>query len=403
MAETQTDASEDFEYGDPVARWFVREAYRITDTAALIAATGEQLVAAGIPLYRLGYFQLTLHPSYLGTGYFWRRGRGVESAQAPHSLIGTSDYLDNPLPRVFEGGGTQRVRLEGDAEVSFPVLRQLKAEGATDYVAMPVIFTDGHIDALSVTSDKPGGFSRQDLDRMYALSFLFARIMEIHSRRTTAINLLDTYVGHQAGERVLEGRILRGDGETIHAVLWYCDMRGFTPLSDWLPRDDLIALLNDYFGCMAAAVQAHGGEVLKFIGDAMLAVFPIADALREQAVCDAALAAAAEAIAGAAALNQARKQDGRPVIEFGLALHVGDVLYGNIGAEDRLDFTVIGPAVNLVTRIEQQTRVLNEPVLLSADFAERLRERARPLGAHRLKGVAEPQAIWAPRETARTL
>ncbi len=398
MAETRTDAGDDFDYGDPVARWFVREAYRITDTEALIAATGERLVAAGIPLYRLGYFQLTLHPAYLGTGYFWRRGRGVGSAQAPHSLIGTSDYLDNPLPRVFEGGGAQRVCLEGDAEVSFPVLRELQDEGATDYVAMPVTFTDGHIDALSVTSDKPGGFSRPELDRMFALSFLFARIMEIHSRRATAINLLDTYVGHQAGERVLEGRILRGDGETIHAVLWYCDMRGFTPLSDRLPRDDLIALLNDYFGCVAAAVQARGGEVLKFIGDAMLAVFPIEDGARAAAVCAAALQAAAEAIAGAAALNRARERDGRPVIEFGLALHVGDVLYGNIGAEDRLDFTVIGPAVNLVTRIEEQTRALNEPVLLSAAFAERLPDRARPLGAHLLKGVAGPQAIWAPRD-----
>src|SRR5690348_17291374 len=175
-------------YSDPVARWFVTEAYRITDTAALVAAAGEQLVQAGIPLYRLAYFQLTLHPEFAGKAYLWRRGKGCETATRAHGDNQDADYRDNPLPVVFEQRKTVRVRLER-VEPQAPILRQLKDEGATDYVALPLIFTTGHTDALSVVSDKPGGFSRIDLDRMFQLQFAFTRIVETHSWRDTAANL----------------------------------------------------------------------------------------------------------------------------------------------------------------------------------------------------------------------
>ena len=185
-------------YSDPVARWFVTEAYRITDTARLVAEAGEQLVLSGIPLYRLAYFQITLHPAFAGKGYFWRRGRGVETGLRPHGDNQDAEYRDNPLPIVFEQQKTVRVRLDR-VEPQAPLLRQLKDEGATDYVALPLLFTNGHVDALSIVSDAPDGFSGTDLDRMYLLQFAFTRLVEIHSLRDTATHLLDAYVGRAAG------------------------------------------------------------------------------------------------------------------------------------------------------------------------------------------------------------
>ena len=262
-------------YSDPVARWFVTEAYRITDTAELVAAAGEQLVLSGIPLYRLAYFQLTLHPEFAGKGYTWRRGRGVETGTRPHGDNQDSEYRDNPLPPVLEQQKTVRVRLDR-VEPQAPLLRQLKAEGATDYVALPLLFTTGHVDALSVVSDAPDGFSMSDLDRMFLLQFAFTRLVEIHSLRDKATYLLDAYVGRAAGQRILAGEVRRGEGQTIEAVIWYCDLRGFTRASDSLPRDAIIALLNDYFDTMGALVTSAGGEILKFMGDGMLAIFPVA-------------------------------------------------------------------------------------------------------------------------------
>ena len=381
-------------YGDPLARWFVTEAYRITDTGQLIAAAGEQLVAAGIPLYRLAYFQLTLHPEFAGKAYAWRRGHGVEVSEAAHGLMERSEYLDNPLPPVFEQRRTVRVRLE-KTEPQAPLLKQLKSQGATDYVALPLLFTTGHVDALSVVSDRPGGFSADDLDRMFQLQFAFTRIVETHSLRDTAVNLLDAYVGRAAGQRILAGEVKRGDGQTIEAVLWYCDLRGFTRTSDRLPRDAIIALLNDYFTIMGGAVTGAGGEVLKFMGDGMLAMLPIASADERMAVAARATEAAVAAQRMIAALNLMRVTVEEPSLRFGLALHVGEVMFGNIGASARLDFTVIGPAVNHAARLEKLCGPLNRQIVLSWAMASLLPERdVVLLGRHALKDIDEPQPIY---------
>jgi adenylate cyclase len=381
-------------YGDPLARWFVTEAYRIADTGQLIGAAGEQLVAAGIPLYRLAYFQLTLHPEFAGKGYFWRRGHGIEVNEIAHGLLQDAEYLDNPLPPVFEQRRTVRVRLE-ETEPQAPVLKQLKSQGATDYVALPLLFTTGHVDALSVVSDRPGGFSAADLDRMFQLQFAFTRIVETHSLRDTAANLLDAYVGRAAGQRILAGEIKRGDGQTIEAVLWYCDLRGFTRASDRLPRDAIIALLNDYFTIMGGAVTGAGGEILKFMGDGMLAMLPIASASERMAVAARATEAAVAAQRMIAALNLMRVTVDEPSLRFGLALHVGEVMFGNIGASARLDFTVIGPAVNHAARLEKLCAPLNRQIILSSTLAALLPERdVVLLGRHALKDIDEPQPIY---------
>lgn len=381
-------------YGDPLARWFVTEAYRITDTAKLVAAAGEQLVSAGLPLYRLAYFQLTLHPEFAGTGYFWRRGKGVETSIRMRGDDQDADYRDNPLPVVFEQRKTVRVRLD-QAEPQAPILRQLKAEGATDYVALPLLFTTGHVDALSVVSDRPGGFSAHDLDRMYLLQFAFTRLVEVHSLRDTAAQLLDAYVGRAAGQRILAGEIKRGGGQTIDAVIWICDLRGFTRASDSLPRDTIIALLNDYFDVMGGIVTNAGGEILKFMGDGMLAMFQVAAPSERAATALRAARAAASVADAMIVLNRIRAASDEPVVRFGLALHIGEVMFGNIGASRRLDFTVIGPAVNYAARLEKLCSELDCPIILSAAMAALLPEgETAALGRHALKDIDEPQAVY---------
>jgi adenylate cyclase len=381
-------------YGDPVARWFVTEAYRIVDTSELVAAAGERLVLSGIPLYRLAYFQLTLHPELEGKGYFWRRGRGIEVGVRPHAQPDNTDYEDSPLRAVFEQRRTIRVRLE-KIEPQATILRQLKDEGATDYVALPLLFTTGHVDALSVVSDKPGGFSSADLDRMYLLQFAFTRLVEIHSLRDTATHLLDAYVGRAAGQRILAGEVKRGDGQTIEAVLWYCDLRGFTRASDTLPRDTVINLLNDYFDVMGKIITGAGGEILKFMGDGMLGMFPVPVPDERNRVAFKAARAAGSVADAITILNGIRAAANEPAVRFGLALHIGEVMFGNIGASNRLDFTVLGPAVNHAARLEKLCVQLGRPILLSGALAELLPpEDAEPLGLHALKDIDQPQAIF---------
>jgi adenylate cyclase len=381
-------------YSDPVARWFVTEAYRITDTAELVAAAGEQLVLSGIPLCRLAYFQLTLHPELVGKAYFWRRGQGVTTGVRMRGDNQDPDYRDNPLPAVFEQHKTVRVRLD-QVEPQAPLLRQLKDEGATDYVALPLFFTDGHVDGLSVVSDALGGFSDTDLDRMYLLQFAFTRLVEIHSLRDKATHLLDAYVGRAAGQRILAGEVKRGDGQTIEAVIWYCDLRGFTRASDTLPRDAVIALLNDYFDTMGDLVTNAGGEILKFMGDGMLAIFPVATPAERAGTASRAARAAASAVDAMLVLNRIRAAEGEPTVRFGLALHIGEAMFGNIGASRRLDFTVIGPAVNHAARLEKLCGALDRSVVISAALAALLPpDEVESLGPHALKDIDQPQQVF---------
>jgi adenylate cyclase len=302
---------------------------------------------------------------------------------------------NSPIRIAYEGGGPVRCDLtRAPREGEFAILSDLRRDGLTDYIVYPVPFADGSHKALSLATRRPGGFNDEEIALFDAMIPAVAFNLEVQALRRTARTLLDTYVGQQSGGRVLEGQIQRGSGETIRAVIWLCDLRGFTNLSERLSRDELIDLLNSYFGPMCDAVAKEGGEILKFIGDAMLAIFPIeADAA---AVCRSALSAAEQAQAALAQENARREQASRPRIDYGLALHVGDVMYGNIGSDTRLDFTVIGPAVNLTARIESMCRQLGRQLLLSADFVEAGQITAQSLGAFALKGVGADQEIFAP-------
>ncbi len=383
-------------FGSPIADWLVREARDLPGTAAVVGGLCRRLAGEGIDIYRLFVSIRTLHPQVIAIGYHWRRG-DVDATEVPrpHGTFESPMYLDSPVKRIHDGAPEIRRRLEGAGVVhDFPILGELVEEGVTDYVAWPLPMSQGRINAVTLAADRPGGFRERDLAAVRGLLPLLALVVEIAETRRMAAALLETYLGADAGRRVLGGLVKRGDVVSIAAALWYCDLRDFTAMSERLPRETVVALLNDYFACMASAVHAHGGEVLKFIGDAMLAIFPIRDDLDRDRACAAALDAALDALAGFDRLNERRAATGEARLELGLALHTGSLMYGNIGAPDRLDFTVIGQAVNMVTRLERLCQPLGHRLLASARFASPCGSRLVSIGRHGLRGIAEPQEIF---------
>jgi len=377
----------------PILDWLIGDARRLPNARTLLRALCERLVAAGLPLARASSHIRVLHPQLFGVGYFWERGSAeVRLFRAEHGIQQTEFYRRSPIRVLFEGAGAVRQRLDlPDVAFPFPSFHELRNEGMTDYVALPITFSDGKIHGTTWVADRPDGFATSDLAQIYDLLPAFSLLLEIHLNRRIAINLLDTYVGHAAGERILRGQITRGSGETVGAAIWFCDLRGFTELSERMDRDRLLACLNQYFDAVAGPVEAHGGEILKFMGDAMLAIFPLGS---DQA-CGRALAAALDARAAMARLNRERAAQGEEALRFGIALHAGDVMYGNIGAPDRLDFTVIGPAVNLASRLERLCRELGLDLVVSDAFV-RLSDAPgyHLLGSYRLSGIARPVEVF---------
>ena len=388
---------------NPLVQWLWDEGWTIASLPALSRGLGRAMVAAGIPVMRLRLTLRTMHPQLAGLSHSWLRdGDTVEEFWPPLSVLQEDTFLKSPYALLFQGAGAVRRRLDvTGAVLDFPILEELRAQGATDYAALPVVFADGRIHAMTFATDRPGGFTTAELRTIAEMLPVLARLMEVHALRRTAETVLETYLGHLTGERVLDGLIHRGEGEDIHAVVWLCDLRGSTALADRLPRPVFLELLNDYFECMAGAVLAHRGEVLKFIGDAMLAIFPIGaiteypERCPEHArACADAIAAAREAMRRMADLNRRRAERNQPPLRFGVALHLGDVMYGNVGAPGRLDFTVIGPAVNEAARLAAMCKVLERPVILSATFARVLPEHLVSLGFHALRGVRQPHELF---------
>jgi adenylate cyclase len=372
-----------------IVDWLIDGARSAPQPAQVLAQLSERLVACGIPLWRVAVFVRTLHPQVMGRRFIWRPGTEVEVSEAPFELLESADFLENPIAQVYATGRALRRKLTDlDCAVDFPVLSELRAEGITDYLASPLVFTDGAIHAVTCTTRQAGGFTDAQIAGIEAIITPLARVAEIRALRRMGSTLLDTYVGHDAGERILAGHIRRGDIEEIHAAIWLSDMRGFTALADSLPPPVLIDLLNRYFDCQVPVILDHGAEVLKFMGDGLLAIFNIAG--NETEVCERALAAARRAQANIAALSDSAM----PGLRFGLALHIGDVLYGNIGSGNRLDFTCIGPAVNCAARIEKLTSQLGRAVLASGEFARHCAGEFTPLGEFRLAGFSTPQLVF---------
>ncbi|MDB4992864.1 MAG: Adenylate cyclase [Myxococcaceae bacterium] len=374
----------------PRSGWLATEASRPT-AAQLVTYLAEHLVALGIPLSRLLTGLPTLHPEILVREVRWTPESGAKVTSLPHTLTRSPSYLVSPVVALQQGSVTEiRRRLIGaDAVLDFPVLADLAATGVTDYFAIPIAFTDGRRSFISFTTEAPAGFSDAHLELLRDVPAWVPVRLELESMRYAMSSLLEVYLGANAAKRVLDGAFLRGGGEVVNAAIFTCDLRGFTQMSDRLPVRDVVAMLDRYFECVAVPIAEHGGEVLKFIGDAVLAVFTIDGDAR--APCRAALAAAEEALSRIGALATSYPE---VPIGVGVALHVGEVMYGNVGAPGRLDFTVIGAAVNEVCRVEALSKDLKVPLLVTASFAEACAdERLVSLGRHALRGVREEQAI----------
>ena len=389
---------DDFDLGAiAVVRWMLHEGRHMTRTREFGDAMCQNIIAAGIPICR-GYCAVgTLHPTIAAAQYIWKRGeRGAVKGIATHGLRERPEYKASPIAMLQSTRQMLRRKLEDSAgPLDFPVLTELKAEGCTDYVGFPLKFANGEVHAITWATDRPGGFTDDDIAGLGEVAEALTLVTELQASRRISVSLMNTYVGERSGAHVLAGQIQRGSGEDLNAVIWFCDLRGFTRLADRLPRSDLIKLLNDYFEIMCKAVRAEGGEVLKFVGDGMLAIFEMKDAVEAAARAEAALRAARAAIDATRSHNAARRVAGQTEIKFGIALHLGEVSYGNIGAPDRLDFTVIGPAVNHANRLEKLAGELGRPLLASASFAGAAPAGLQSLGLHRLRGVAEPQEVFA--------
>jgi adenylate cyclase len=379
-----------------VVDWLIDGARSAPLAQEVLTELCQRLTAAGVPLWRVVVFVRTLHPQIVGRRFIWQPDAGTVVAEGGFDLLERDVFVNSPMAQVIKTGEALRRRLaDPDCVMDYPVLDDLRAEGVTDYVVEPLHFTNGETHFTSWQTKQPGGFTD---DEIYAIEWIIAplaRVAEIRAYYRVAGNLLATYVGKNAGERVLAGHIRRGDTEAIHAAIWLSDMRGFTTLADTLPPQDLVDLLNRYFDCQVPAIVDHGGEVLKYMGDGLLAIFPIGAERDFSTICAAALAAGKDARDQIAALHATDGDGDGSSLRFGLALHVGDVLFGNIGSGNRLDFTCIGPAVNLAARLEKLAGRLGRTILASEDFVDHCGDDdLQPLGRFAVAGFAAEQMVF---------
>jgi adenylate cyclase len=384
---------------EDVARWLLGPGRSLGQSSDLLHELSWRLNAAGIPLARTTVHIGTLHPQFLGLFCRWRRATGeTEESSIAHGVRETEAYLRSPMKLVFDGQ-TVRRRLDSPGSVAeFPILAELNAEGITDYLATPIPFSDGRLAAATWATDRPGGFTDTEIAAIESLLPALGLLLEVQSVRLISANLLGVYLGQQTGQRVLAGDIIRGSGETIRAVLLFADLRGFTALSDRLPAAKIIEILNGYFERVVNPIHANSGEVLKFIGDGLLAIFPIDDAAFAFGAARRALDAAIQAFTELEEFNANPTRGEESPIRMAIALHVGDVVYGNIGGRDRLDFTTIGPAVNLVARLQQLSKRLERPLLLSDAFAKICERPLVSLGFQPLRGLSVPHEIFTLRD-----
>jgi adenylate cyclase len=383
---------------EAIVEWLIGGARQISSFARTIDELSWRLVAAGMPLLRVSLRGGTLHPQFLGATYVWWRTSGqTQEIMITHEVADLIPPAENPVMRV-QSGEILRRRLDGpEARFDFSVLHDLKARGATEYFALPVggAFGPRAYMAAYVT-DRPGGFLEQEIADLTSVSERLSIVADMNSQRQIAENVLKAYLGPQTGRKVLAGQIRRGSGESIAAVLWSSDLRRFTQMSDRLPGESLIGILNDPFDLQAKAIVGHGGEILKFVGDGLLAIFPVANPDEAARAAGNALAAAQEALAALGILQARATPLGEPPLEIVIALHYGTVIYGNVGAVDRLDFTVIGPAVNLVSRIEAIAKSLDLPLIVSDNFSDAYGGTLMSLGRHQLRGLDVPHELFTP-------
>jgi adenylate cyclase len=380
--------------GGRIDRWILGEGPHIDSEVEFFDELCWRLLGDGVPLWRATLYMGTLHPLIRGVGARWLRElRVIEEFRILHGNEATDEYLQSPIRATIERGTPFRRRLAEETP-EYPLLSKLRKAGATDYFALALNRTFRRFPVVTWTTDRPGGFSDAEVAALEDINPALAAIVDARSVRRISANLLDTYLGPQAGRRILAGQIRRAEGERLRAVIMMTDLRGFTALSDRLPGDEVIELLDDYFDAVATPIEERRGEILKFIGDGMLAIFPAEDDDDFSLSSVHALEAATEGLARLDAVNQMRRGVGRTELRIGIGLHLGEVIYGNVGSASRLDFTVIGPAVNLASRIEDLTKRLGRPMLFSSAFARICPRPLVSLGLQPVRGLSKPEEVF---------
>src|SRR6266571_3812685 len=395
-----------------LSAWLIQAGLAATPETDIVNGFCDRCVAAGLPLARAQVFIDTLHPVHEGRLFRWGYGPTplleygrtspdalAASGSEPQDVAAAQSWRNTPHYKMLQtGDSVLRRRLNATATDEFPVLSDFLAAGMTEYVAIINRFAPegiiGEMDCVysSWVTARADGFADAHIAALTRVVPTLALAFKTAALARMTGTLMQTYLGRDAGQRVLSGKIVRGIAERIDAVVWFSDLRGFTRITDTAP-EQVIPLLNDYADAIVSAIHEHGGDVLKLIGDGTLAIFTAEDRAH---ACSAALSAAVAAREGIAELNGRRAADGKPVTEMYLGLHVGEVFYGNVGSRERLDFTVIGPAVNEASRIAAMCRSVDQPVLMSSAFADvrDIKRRLVSVGRYALRGVAHPQELF---------
>lgn len=384
--------------------WLVEQGLGSAGLAEIVQGLGHNLVARGIALHRIAVGGMLLHPVFGARDVIWdARTDHVRSEMATRDVIHSEAFQNSPFFNALSNGVPfERYRLDTDDPLPFPMLDSLREAGVTDYL---VFYRDYGRRDLTLWKDLPqgmegavssfstrrlSGFTDEEIEYLSALNTLLALIVKSKTNQELSMTLLDTYLGAYSGGHVMDGLVERGDGRRINCVILQCDLRGSTSLAERLSMEDYLRTLDDYFDCTAGVVLDHGGEVLKFIGDGVLAIFPIDTETRKVgSMCRSAASTARESLELANRMNLRREADGLPPLRFGISLHVGQVVYGNVGTDRRLDFTVIGSAVNEAARLEELTKILGVPVIASEKFSNAISESLTSLGPHNVPGVTD--------------
>lgn len=376
--------------------WLMRgtQAERYIDR--ILVELCEQLIEKGVPVARSTLHFRTHHPEWLGARILWRKG-SVEAkiTTFDYGVEQTEQFRRSPASEIYAGSRFVRKNLRRLAEGSeeYPLYKELADEGLTDYAAWPIEHTLGKRHVLTFASDGPEGFSEDHLAFLTDLIPPMTLLSEIRIKNVVARTLLDTYVGPKASAEILAGATRRGTASTISAAIMICDLRNFTEISSHWDQESVLAILNGYFDAVTTPIEANGGEILKFMGDGLLAVFP----LSEPKACTNLICAVRKGQSAMWELNRANSSKGLPHLSYGVGVHVGDVAYGNIGSNRRLDFTVIGPAVNIASRLEALTKEAGLPVLVSQAFADMVDDGCglSYVGDFRVRGWDAPVSVSA--------
>ena len=379
----------------PIIDWLFSEGRLIEQDSDFTLELAHRLNDAGAQVDRMVITQITLNPQFVAVTCAWLSSTDmVRRFETERHIRDTDRYIGSPLKQLFDTEKRVRQRLTELPDDAHRAYTELVEDGFTDYLALPVLFAGGLGAAFIVNTKAEAGFSDQDIENFRKVRDYLTPSFEVHALKHLSKSLLNTYVGKRTGEKVLAGMIQRGDADVIHAAIWFSDLRNFTQLTENLPPGEMLEMLNEYFEFVSAAVTARGGEILRFIGDAMLIAFPIDENMCGKTAANAAADAATDACSTLAALNHQRRRHGKPEIEFGVGLNIGEVVYGNVGAPDRLDFTVMGPAVNRTARLEALTKTLGTNILFSKEFADLIDQPAQDLGEHPMKGIEGLQQVF---------